>query len=73
MTAEGKALKEHYQWDTKAQWNGKPLEGDIELSITLYFGNKRRADLDSFNKLSLLQAYRHTPRRLSGVAKQLEP
>ena len=53
MTAEGKALKEQYQWEARAQWKGKPLEGDIEVSITLYFGTKRRADLDNFNKLSL--------------------
>jgi Holliday junction resolvase RusA-like endonuclease len=26
---------------------------DIEVSITLCFGTKRRADLDNFNKLSL--------------------
>ncbi len=32
---------------------GKPLKGDIEVSVTLYFGTKRRADLDNFNKLSL--------------------
>ena len=53
MTPEGKALKEQYQWEAKSQWKGKPLEGDIEVSITLYFGTKRRADLDNFNKLSL--------------------
>jgi Holliday junction resolvase RusA-like endonuclease len=52
MTAEGKALKEQYQWEARSQWKGKPLEGDIEVSITLYFGTKRRADLDNFNKLS---------------------
>ena len=53
MTAEGKALKEQYQWEARAHWKGKPLEGDIEVSITLYFGSKHRADLDNFNKLSL--------------------
>jgi Holliday junction resolvase RusA-like endonuclease len=53
MTAEGKALKEAYQWEARAQWKGKPLEGDIDVSITLYFGSKRKADLDNFNKLSL--------------------
>ena len=53
MTAEGKALKEVYQWEAKAQWKGKPLQGDIRLSITLYFGTKRKADLDNFNKLSV--------------------
>jgi Holliday junction resolvase RusA-like endonuclease len=53
MTPDKKALKEQYQWEARSQWNGKPLDGDVEVSITLYFGTKRRADLDNFNKLSL--------------------
>jgi Holliday junction resolvase RusA-like endonuclease len=53
MTPTGKALKEQYQWEAKTQWKGKPLTGDVKLAITLYFGTKRRADLDNFNKLSL--------------------
>lgn len=53
MTSEGKALKEAYQWEAKTQWKGKPLTGELEVSIRLYFGTKRRADLDNFNKLSL--------------------
>ena len=53
MTPAGKALKEAYQWEAKSQWKGKPLQGDVSLSITLYFGTKRKADLDNFNKLSL--------------------
>jgi Holliday junction resolvase RusA-like endonuclease len=52
LTKVGKALKEQYQWEARAQWTGKPLAGDIEVSITLYFGTKRKADLDNFNKLS---------------------
>lgn len=53
MTTAGKILKQAYQLEAKAQWKGKPLSGDIEVSITLYFGTKRKADLDNFNKLSL--------------------
>jgi Holliday junction resolvase RusA-like endonuclease len=53
MTAEGKTLKEVYQWEAKSQWKGKPLQGEISVSITFYFGTKRRADLDNFNKLAL--------------------
>jgi Holliday junction resolvase RusA-like endonuclease len=53
MTPESKRLKWEYQLEARAQWRGKPLTGDIEVSITLYFGTKRRADLDNFNKLSL--------------------
>jgi Holliday junction resolvase RusA-like endonuclease len=52
MTNEGKRLKEQYQWEARAQWKGKPLAGDIEVSITLYFGTKRAADWDNFHKLS---------------------
>jgi Holliday junction resolvase RusA-like endonuclease len=52
MTPEGKALKQAYQWEARAQWKGA-LEDDIDVSITLYFGSKRKADLDNFNKLSL--------------------
>ena len=53
MPDEGNALKETYRWEAKSRRKGKPLEGDIEVSITLYFGTKLRADLDNFNKLSL--------------------
>ena len=53
MSPEGKAIKEGYQWEAKSQWKQPILTGDISVSITLYFGTKRRADLDNFNKLSL--------------------
>lgn len=52
MKPDGKALKEQYQWEAKAQWRGKPLEGDVDLTINLYFGTKRKADWDNFHKLS---------------------
>ena len=48
----GKALKEQYQWEAKAQWKGKPLSGSVAADITLYFGTKRSADWDNFHKLS---------------------
>jgi Holliday junction resolvase RusA-like endonuclease len=53
MTPAGKTLKEQYQWEARAQWKGKQLEGDIEVSFALHLGTKRRTDLDNFNKLSL--------------------
>jgi hypothetical protein len=52
MTAEGKALKRP-SVGSEGAVEGKPLEGDVALLITLYFGTKRRADIDNFNKLSL--------------------
>ena len=53
MSKEGTDLKALYQWQAKQQWKGKPLTGDIALEIVLYFGTKRKADLDNFNKLYL--------------------
>lgn len=51
MTAEGRALKEQYQLEARVQWRGKPLEGDVELSIALYFGTKCKGDWDNYHKL----------------------
>jgi Holliday junction resolvase RusA-like endonuclease len=54
MTPAGKALKAQYQGEARQQWKfAKPLTGELDVDITLYFGTKRKADLDNFNKLSL--------------------
>ena len=52
MTDQGRALKEQYQWEARAQWRDKPLKGEVRMHVTLYFGTKRRADWDNFHKLS---------------------
>lgn len=52
MTAKGKALKESYQWQIKSQFRGqKVIKGDIGLEVKLYFGTKRKQDVDNFNKI----------------------
>jgi Holliday junction resolvase RusA-like endonuclease len=51
MTAEGKALKEGYQWEAKSQWRKPPLKDELSVSVRFFFGTKRKADLDNFNKL----------------------
>jgi len=53
MTNEGKALKESYQWQAKSQWKNKPLTGDLEIDIKIFFGTKRKSDWDNFHKLSM--------------------
>lgn len=53
MTAEGKALKEQYQWEAKSQFKGKVLTGSVILSIRFFFKDKRPRDLDNQNKLIL--------------------
>ncbi len=52
MTAEGKAIKEAYKWEMKAQ-KAKIHLGDLEVGIKLYFDDKRKRDVDNFNKLVL--------------------
>ena len=51
MSAEGKTLKSAYQWEAKAQWRTPPLKDELALSVRFFFGTKRKADLDNFNKL----------------------
>jgi Holliday junction resolvase RusA-like endonuclease len=51
MSPAGRALKEDYQWQARGQFHGKPLEGPLALTVTLYFGTRRKADIDNFNKL----------------------
>lgn len=50
---KAKALKTDYGWQAKQQWKGKPLTGNIEVIIRLYFGTKRKSDWDNFHKLSM--------------------
>lgn len=53
MTAEGKAIKEAYQWEAKNQWKRPPLADALGLSVRFFFKTKRRRDLDNQNKLIL--------------------
>jgi len=53
MNKVGKELKESYQWEAKSQWKKEPTKGDIGVRIHLFFGDKRKRDIDNFNKLIL--------------------
>lgn len=53
MSAQGKARKLSYQKEARAQWKGKPTSEEVELWITIYFGTKRRADIDNYCKVVL--------------------
>jgi Holliday junction resolvase RusA-like endonuclease len=54
MTHEGQAMKRDYQLEVRSQWGRKALlKNDVELWVTLYFGIKRKADVDNFHVLSL--------------------
>lgn len=49
---EAKGLFEQIQWMMKSQYKGKPLEGDVSVSINFYIKNKRR-DIDGSIKAAL--------------------
>jgi len=51
MTKDGKALKESYQWQVKSQYRGEVLTGDVKMEVRLFFGTKRRQDIDNFQKI----------------------
>jgi crossover junction endodeoxyribonuclease RusA len=53
MTAEGKAIKEAYGWEAKQQWKNPPIKGEVAVTVVLFFGDKRKRDIDNFNKLIL--------------------
>lgn len=53
LSKDGSKLKEYYQWEVKTQWKEDIQYKELELDIKLYFGDKRKRDIDNFNKLVL--------------------
>jgi len=53
LTPKGIKLKEDYAWQAKSQYQGKPLEGPLEVSLKLYFKDKRVRDWDNWHKASM--------------------
>lgn len=52
VTKEGKTLKASYQKQAKEQWKDKIIEREVRIEMFLWFGTKRRCDIDNFNKLA---------------------
>lgn len=53
MEEYGHQLKQFYQIEAKNQWCHKIIKDDVEVKIKLYFKDKRRRDIDNYNKLLL--------------------
>jgi Holliday junction resolvase RusA-like endonuclease len=51
MTPEGKYIKTGYQLEARPQWRRPPLKDELNVSVRFFFGTRRKADLDNFNKL----------------------
>ncbi len=53
MSARGKSLKEGYQWDVKQAWKGEPTQGKVLISMQIFFGTRRKQDIDNYSKIVL--------------------
>lgn len=53
MSKEGKDIKALYQMLAKSQYKGKVMSTNCEMTIDLFFKDKRRRDIDNYNKLTL--------------------
>lgn len=53
MTKRGKDLKKLYQLEAQKQYKEKIISGNCNMEITLFFNDKRRRDIDNYNKLVL--------------------
>lgn len=51
MSHAGRDLKESYTKQAKEQYAGVPLEEDLEVTVGLFHGTKRKSDIDNFNKI----------------------
>lgn len=51
MSKDGKDIKSHYQKEARSQFNFEPMSENLKVMYTLYFGTKRKSDVDNFNKL----------------------
>ncbi len=53
MTKEGNDLKESYRKQIKDQWERCIIKDDIEIKVDLFFGDRRRRDIDNYGKILL--------------------
>jgi len=51
MSKKGKDAKARYKEEIKEQYKGEPMEQDVEMYVKLFFGTKRKVDVDNFSKL----------------------
>jgi len=53
LTANGRAIKEGYVWEAISQKSGKTLSDNLSIEVDLYFGDKRKRDIDNHLKIAL--------------------
>jgi len=50
---KGRETAEALQWEIKSQWEGKPIKTRVAMNVLLYFGDKRKRDIDAYLKVLL--------------------
>ncbi len=50
-TTKAKENKKAMAWEARNQYRGMPLEGDIRLSVRLFWGTRRNHDIDNIKGL----------------------
>ena len=53
MTDVGVALKEQYKLEARSQWKKEALKGSIKVNLRFFHGDKRKRDIDNYNKILL--------------------
>ena len=53
MSEDGRTMKKSYIVQAKQQFKNPPFEGNLSVSIQLYFKDKRRRDIDNWHKILL--------------------
>lgn len=53
MKKTAKDLKNDYIYQARQQWKAGSLQGELEISIDLFFGDKRVRDWDNWHKISM--------------------
>lgn len=50
---KGRETSEELIWEIRSEWKGNELKSSVALNILLYFGDKRRRDIDAYLKILL--------------------
>ncbi len=53
MTKKGKERKENYRATARLMYGGEPYDCDLMMTVVIFFGDKRRRDIDNYNKVVL--------------------
>lgn len=53
MRPEAATAKEEIGWEARAQYRGAPLSGELKVSLSLYWPDRRKHDIDNGLKFLL--------------------